>query len=456
MTRVLRSDAANDASATMPDDPRDELAEAVQYGRMTPNDAEAKLKELGLRPLAPQPNPADYNAMNEVWWSLPMTVAWIAWRTSADVREAWDRYRKELTYWKHEHWQVGFDGPVYEGFFLKPAAPASLSTLALTEIYRRAEGTQPKEALSIKDAKAALWTALSLGALEATGKLNDLAARVVIPEHEWRDLVDVERSGRDEVRSEKIGLAALHGYVDLAFKSKAVTAIWSPSRREDRGLVLSETIAPVGPGYFALFCAVQWIATRGGTRNLEQSYVPIWEQAYSELLARVSSNHVTVTGMRGGTREKIEGHLFASIVVDHPFKDISLDSILNDDLHLQSYGYTDEESWRRGFDDSLRNRRGIQWSQLMVLKSQIAEWWPFDAELLVPETHSGGAGRPSMMHLVEEEYDARHERGQSKGTLVAIARELAAWAKATHPTLRHPTSRTIENALREKHRQRTK
>ena len=60
-------------------DPRDELAEAVQYGRMRPEAAEAKLQELGLPPLAPQPDPLNFNPMEEVWWTLPMTVAWIAW-----------------------------------------------------------------------------------------------------------------------------------------------------------------------------------------------------------------------------------------------------------------------------------------------------------------------------------------------------------------------------------------
>src|SRR5262249_26229197 len=71
----------------MQTDPRDELAEAVQYGRISPQEADDKLKLLGLPPLAPQPNPADYDPMREVWWTLPMTVAWIAWRTSADVRD---------------------------------------------------------------------------------------------------------------------------------------------------------------------------------------------------------------------------------------------------------------------------------------------------------------------------------------------------------------------------------
>lgn len=43
------------SAGDMSPDPRDEIAEAVHYGCMTPNEAEAKLKDLGLPPLPPQP-----------------------------------------------------------------------------------------------------------------------------------------------------------------------------------------------------------------------------------------------------------------------------------------------------------------------------------------------------------------------------------------------------------------
>src|SRR5207237_982322 len=93
---------------SMSPDLRDEFAEALQYGRMRPEEAEAKLKTLGLPPLAPQPDPVNFYAMREVWWTLPMTVAWIAWRNSADVRDEWDTYRREQSFWIFERWRVGF------------------------------------------------------------------------------------------------------------------------------------------------------------------------------------------------------------------------------------------------------------------------------------------------------------------------------------------------------------
>src|SRR5262245_56035254 len=107
-------------------DPRDELFDDLQYGRTTPDEAEAKLRALGLPPLAAQPNPADFDPMAEVWWTLPMTIAWISRRTAAAVRDVWDAYRERCCDWERRRWQNGFDGPIYEGHFLEHLKSATL------------------------------------------------------------------------------------------------------------------------------------------------------------------------------------------------------------------------------------------------------------------------------------------------------------------------------------------
>src|SRR5262249_22556593 len=223
-------------------DPRDEIAEAVQYGRMTPTEAEAKLKELGLPPLAPQPNPADYNPMGQVWWTLPMTVAWIVWRTSDEVCEAWDTFRKKGSMWEHRPWQLGFDGPFHEGWHLKPRPPASLSLLALTEIYERSAGTFPDDAISISDAKASLWQALEAGALQATGKRCAAEPPTPIPEHEWQNLVDFEEDGRDVVRHRERHGVSRRGYEEIVLRRQNVMAIWQPSRIDAHLITLPPTM----------------------------------------------------------------------------------------------------------------------------------------------------------------------------------------------------------------------
>jgi hypothetical protein len=184
---------------------------------------------------------------------------------------------------------------------------------------------------------------------------------------------------------------------------------------------------------------------------LVPTYNAIWERVYADLLAHISTNQVAVTGVRGGVREKLDGYLFASIVVSYPFADPSFDLILSDELHLQSCVYLDDEHWRNGFDD----RHGIQWSQLMVPKADVARCWPFST-FKPAETHSGGPGRPSAMHLVIAEYVARRTRGEGGGKLHVIASELEEWASATYPDLRTPKAGTIANAIRKEHRHSTK
>ena len=233
-------------------------------------------------------------------------------------------------------------------------------------------------------------------------------------------------------------------------------ALWPPRRSVEPAIGLPETVTPFGPGYMPLYCAAQWIATRGGTANFDPADVTIWEKAYAESLARISSNEVAVTGLGGGRREKLDGFLFASMAIDYPFSERHIDLMLGEELHLVSYVYIDDEHWRKGFDDSLRDRSGTKWSQLMVMKSEIAGYWPFDQERNQPETHSGGAGRPSAMHLVEAEYARRRALGELRGGIGAAATELAAWAKGAYPKLRTPTANTIANVLRDRHRNSTK
>jgi hypothetical protein len=430
---------------------RDELFEAVQYGRMTPDEAEARAKQLGWAPLAEKPDPALFNPMGETWWTLPMAVAWIAWRAHTDVLDMWDTYRLECSDWHFRRWRID-DGPIHEGHFLEPRKAATLSQLALWEIDRSVHGMIPVAAVSVQNAKAKLWKALGENAMRATGINTESRQRVEISDYEWRDLEDFEENGRDVVRTRDGRLVSARGYDDLTFRRQNIMAIWQPNRMDERGLHLPDTVSPDGPGYMPLYCAAQWIATRGGAVRFDPTYTPVWEGAYSQLLARIASNEVSITGMRDGVREKIEGHIFASIPVSYPFLETPIDLLLGDEMYLSSYTYLDEDHWRKGFDDSLEDQRGAKWSKLLVLKSDVARWWTFKNESALPETHSGAPGRPSSMHLIEAEYDARIARGEAKGRIAEVAAALATWAKATHPNLRLPTAATIANHLRRKHR----
>jgi hypothetical protein len=160
---------------------------------------------------------------------------------------------------------------------------------------------------------------------------------------------------------------------------------------------LPELVKPDGAGYMPLYCVAQWIVTHGGTRVINRFDEVLWREAYKVLLDRIASEDVKVLGLgvRDGATETVSGIHFASCSVAYPFSDTPLDLILSKELCLFSRPYLDDEHWRRGFDDSLEDRRGARWRRLMVLKADVARYWPFAAALdHGPPTHTPAA-RPT-------------------------------------------------------------
>lgn len=432
---------------------RDQIIEDVRYGRLTPDEAERAAEQFGFGPLAGCPNPKNFDPMQEAGWTLPMTVAWIMWRNPEAVLLYFDPYRTACHDWHFRKWRIGFDGSIFEGHFLEPRSSATLSRLCLEDHLSDAEDRYERPILRFAEARQMLWRALQENILHATGVRNDSAQRVKIPDHEWHDLQSVEESGRDVLRT---ALLSSSGYSNIVFSRVSVVSVWPARHSFDAEAQLPPPIAPEGAGYFPLYCAAQWIATRGGAANFDPSDAGRWSAAFSELLARIASNQIEATGIRNGIREKVEGYIFSSLRVDYPFSDAPLDLILSDELHLCSNIYIDESHWQRSEGDSLRNRSGVRWSKLMVLKSDIARFWPGPNavdERDRPIVATGAPGRPTSMNLVHPEHQRRLDTGEAERTLSAEAAALAAWLKKAYPSAPSLTAKTIENKIRYRHRQ---
>jgi hypothetical protein len=159
-------------------------------------------------------------------------------------------------------------------------------------------------------------------------------------------------------------------------KSKHSTTRKRKRPRTSRTFRLPELVKPDGAGYMALYCAAQWIATRGGTLEINPLDEGLWREAFKDLLDRIASEDVKVIGVRDGVTkpEHISGIHFASCSVRYPFSD---DLILSGELCLVSCPYLDDEHWRGGFNDTLEDRRGTRWRRLMVLKADVVRCWPF-------------------------------------------------------------------------------
>jgi len=63
-----------------------------------------------------------------------------------------------------------------------------------------------------------------------------------------------------------------------------------------------------------------------------------------------------------------------------------------------------------------------------------------------PTTHSGGAGRPSSMHLIETEMKRRAAAGELALTLTQEARILSEWIKDQHPQSPYPIRSALSTA----------
>ena len=128
--------------------------------------------------------------------------------------------------------------------------------------------------------------------------------------------------------------------------------------------------------------------------------------------------------------------------------------LLSEELYLSSFAYLDEEHWLKGHDDSLQNRHGRQWSRLLVLKSDVAKFWPLDeAAGVVYTLRSGAPGRPTSMHLVQAEFTARCARSEVAASLAEEAQYLAEWLKSAHPSAPGLKVKSIKNNLRAAYRQ---
>jgi hypothetical protein len=430
-------------------DRRDEIIDDVAYGRLTPEAAEAEAARLGLEPFERTPDPAEFDPMAEVNWTLPMAMAWIAQRTPEAVRDAWDKYAGKCWFWRWRQWRVGPDGPINEGWFLEQRSTPTSTGLELLEVLSRLEDEGGQAPLmTAKEARDALWDALGAGMLPATG-MPRRGGRSTIPAGEWAELLPVHSDHRDEVG---VGGARLD-YAEPWVPSAAVRHLWGPRQTP---LALPPPSPPLGDGYMPLFDAAHWIASRGGTITIDANDESVWRAAFGLLLGALASEKVRVVGVRAGLTEPMPGHLFAGIRVDYPYTAPSLDLILSETAYLRSYPFVDDEHWRKGFDDALVSRHKDHWKQIMVEKGDIRARWPFEiGDDPDAGTETGYPGRPAKAkHLIDAEFARRADEGILGITLKDEAEALYAWLTANHPNVARPTVPTIENNIRSTYRQR--
>ncbi len=211
------------------------LLAKVRAGQLSPQQADDEAIAAGLGSLSRLIAPGEYWPTARPYWTLPMVLAWISWRTYSEVRE-WDReYLKLRRDWAskaslnpatgaHGHELVRRKRPTSAQFaqwgnlrFGPWLADTYGSPLVLM-------ASEPESAMPT------LRRALAKGSLAAVGIPGGCGARIEIPAPEWVDLeVKADASGNETLRrGHQSGVIA---YTDVLFPLSAVLAIWHPHVR---------------------------------------------------------------------------------------------------------------------------------------------------------------------------------------------------------------------------------
>jgi hypothetical protein len=155
------------------------------------------------------PEPGRFDPMKEPFWTLPMALAWIIWRSPDWVRTQWEHYDFHLR-----------DLNRYADNSRIDSGLVDLSDLALWTTDDYVPQTFIQNGL---DAKADLRRQLQSGDLVATGKPAGVRERRTITTSEWFDIDLLNREGLED----SVGNGPLR-FNKVVVPSLAVLRIWPP------------------------------------------------------------------------------------------------------------------------------------------------------------------------------------------------------------------------------------
>jgi hypothetical protein len=433
--------------------PRDLLITRVRIGEITPEEAEAAAERGGFGPLATKPSPVDFNPAQMPYWSLPMAVAWIAWRHIQHVREHCAEFRENWLVWLPGSWNVptgdGQEFKQIEGHELKSSRRPTVVRLGLTESYLTSTETLPLTCqMTVAKAEKQLLAALTAGHLVAVAK--DQTGKVMeIPQREWPYLHLFEEQESDVLKYD--ALDAGPAFTDVKLKRDDLQQLWQEFLVQP---YMIEPMTRTGTAGYVPFCAaLHWTMTEGGaaSRNLED--FAAWNDSVKKILPLISTGEIQIVGRpaSGGPAETVASETFAGVLVSHALRD-GFSIIVGDDPWISCAPYVDEQYWNSGFNDKLYLTRygSAGWTHLQVKKADVLREIKFDLvvkEKRQPIYTSGAPGRPTSMNLVRLEFEARYRRGDAEPSITLEAAALAEWLSRTHPEATPIKAKTIKNQL---------
>jgi hypothetical protein len=440
---------------------RSQIIQRARRGELTGEQADAEAERLGIGPLVQRADPRDFDPTAEPHWDVPMALSWVMTGDVAAVREVWQRWRdaNEFWFWKEERTP---DGEM-AGHWITRHGPVGLIGLAIFEGRWRREG---KLRVSRVDAEARLRIELASGRRRARGLPTGGGRRVLVPPHEWRDLRFFEERDRLVARTGK-GLGP--GYDDVVLWREEIVSLQrgasEPGVRLDLPttpwlhLQYAITFALYGHAWHrnsTSIAELMGLDRRGGMRSGSVLFGcgnPEIERAHNafdrKLSAAAFAQKVLFRGRRNESSDPIAEIDYAYFSEPRGFS-------LNGDWIERVPSFS-------SISKRLRNdlRRDPEWERVLVERASFVAWlvdaYPQTRRLLpsiddpAQAVGTGAPGRPSSMHLILEEHRRRIDAGEKQ--ISAESRFLEKWFKARHRDLQPPTAKTIENRIRDAHKQ---
>jgi hypothetical protein len=277
-------------------DARDILIDRVRRGTLSPDEAETEAAKQGFGPIATVPDPVGFDPDEMPWWSLPMALAWIAWRNTNSVREHCAEYRENWSHWVPGSWNVptndGTEFARIDGYELKSVRHSTAGRLLIVEAYLDSARSLPStRQMTVSKAEKQLFAALAAGRIVAIAK--DAAGNgVEIPQREWPYLQLFEEQERDVLKHDALDRAAAFSEIKLGRDD--LKKVWEEYLVEP---YMIEPLMRAGTaGYVPLCSAFHWIMTEAGQKvqHLEDS--ELWKASVERLLPLISTGEVQIIG----------------------------------------------------------------------------------------------------------------------------------------------------------------
>ena len=317
---------------------RDELISRAQVGEINPEQAEAEAAANGLPPFATTPPFPAFDPQRDSRWSIAMGLAWIAWADMGLVRDQNAEFRSQRMRWVPRRWNwPNSDGTGFtavEGWFLETRPAPTPTMLSLREEYMKERNTLPSSTrMSVRDAEAALWGALSEGRMVAEA-LNSEGKPVDIPEREWSYLLWVE-GGHTGCLISNNASDQKDAYSDVKLKRDDLLRLWpavkdKPLFHERQAFIEVSMFAPMedqasSAGYVPLCVALHWIMAKGGTWSVRLDDVAAWTAAVAQVHPLICEGTLELIGQpRGETFTRpFQSSAFSLVRIRAPVDDFS-------------------------------------------------------------------------------------------------------------------------------------